>query len=228
MKANCCCKNWNIFLKHTAIRDVLSQKFDDLPVHIDPMNGDDSSTTGSCVWPFKTIVRAEQWMQEYKCENKRRKPKCSKLFRPFLQPDSFDFREVRYHCHDSHGGCNILQCSVHGRISCQRKVCSDHGIGWGRWIKNYNTNKMFICFDSDAFVCQMLSCRKAACEKHFSTLFKQCDVCLRSSKYAKICCSHSQQCLRYVNDNRTGLGSADYRDDVDEWDGKREIWYDWS
>ena len=35
--------------------------------------------------------------------------------------------------------------------------------------------------------------------------------------------SHSQQCLRYVNADRHGLGVADYRDDLQEWDGQREI-----
>ncbi len=226
MRANCCCKNWNTFLTHPSTRAALSRKFDELPVHIDPLNGDDSSTTGSCVWPFKTIARAEQWMQDVESGETRRKPKCSKLFRPFLRPDAFDFREVRFHCHESHPDCDILQCSVRGRLSCHKKVCSDHGIGWGRWIKNYATNKFYICFDSDAFVCQMLSCKKAACANHVSTLFKQCDVCLRGTKYANICGAHSQQCLRYVNEDRIGLGRADYRNDVDEWDGKREIWYD--
>jgi hypothetical protein len=29
--------------------------------------------------------------------------------------------------------------------------------------------------------------------------------------------------LRYVNDDRLGLGTYDYRDDCQEWDGVREI-----
>jgi hypothetical protein len=223
IRANCCCKTWNKFLKQPGVLDALSSKFDELPIHIDPLIGDDCSTTGSSVWPFKTIARAEQWMQEFESGKPQRKPKCSKLFRPFLSPDAFDFKEVRFHCQKSHAGCDILQCSVRGRLTCQKQVCNDHGIGWGRWIKNYATNKLFVCFDSDAFVCRMQSCNRVACEKHFTTLFKQCDVCLRSSKYANICSAHSQQCLRYVNDDRKGLGTADYRDDVEEWDGKREI-----
>lgn len=222
-KANCCCKSWSNFLKQPEVRTTFSSKFHDLPLYIDPLIGDDCSTSGSCVWPFKTIARAEQWMKDSEWRKSQRQPKCSGLFRPFLLPDAFDFKEVRFCCHESHAGCSILQCSVGGRLACNRHVCSDHGIGWGRWIKNSATDQMFVCFDSDAFVCQMINCTKAACEMHFSTLFKECDVCLKHSKYAKICSSHSRQCLRYVNDDRLGLGTYDYRDDCLEWDGVREI-----
>ncbi len=223
LKANCCCKKWSNFLKQPAVSAALSTKFHELPLHIDPLNGDDGSTSGSCVWPFKTITRAEQWMQDREWRRMRITPKCSGLFRPFLLPDAFDFKEVQFHCHESHAACEMLQCSVGGRLSCPRKVCSDHGIGWGRWIKHSATDKLFICFDSDAFVCQMQTCKKASCEKHYLTLFSQCDLCLKSSKYAKICSIHSRQCLRYVNEDRKGLGRADYRDDIEEWDGEREI-----
>jgi hypothetical protein len=223
LKANCCCKTWSNYLKQPTLRASLSNKFHELPVHIDPLNGDDNSTSGSCIWPFKTIARAEQWMQDITWNKMQRRPKCSGFFRPFLLPDAFDFKEVRFHCVESCSSCTILQCSVGGRLACHRRVCSEHGIGWGRWIKNSATDQFFICFDSDAFVCQMFDCKKASCEKHCSTLFRQCDVCLTSSAYAKICRTHSQQCLRYVNADRQGLGAADYRDDFLEWDGHREI-----
>jgi hypothetical protein len=223
IKAGCCCKSWNILLKEPAVLLSLSKKFDDLPIHIDPVNGDDCSTSGNCVWPFKTITRAEQWMNEIGSKKTQRKPKCSGLFRPFLLPDAFDFHEVYFNCHESHSDCDMLKCSIGGRLPCHKYVCCNHGIGWGRWIKNSVTGNLFICFDSDAFVCQMNSCKKAACIKHFSTFFLECDVCSRNSKYAKICKFHSKQCLRYVNDDRQGIGRADYREDVDEWDGLREI-----
>jgi hypothetical protein len=221
IKANCCCKHWSMFLKKPSMRSIMKEKFQDLPVHIDPIHGNDDSTSGSCVWPFKTIERAERWMEQ--SPETRRKPKCSGLFRPFLLPNAFDFKEVRFHCHESNAQCELLQCSVGGRLACDGKVCSEHGIGWGRWIRDSVKDRFFVCFDSDAFVCQMLECKRAACYRHFSTLFRQCNVCTRSSKYAKICNVHSKQCFRYVNDDRQGLGLSNYRDDKDEWDGIREI-----
>ena len=158
IKANCCCKNWSTFLKKPSVRVALSSKFQELPLHIDPVNGDDNSTSGSCVWPFKTIERAEQWMENF--QGTRKKPKCSGLFRPFLLPSAFDFKEVRFHCNGNNAKCDILPCSVGGRLACGGKVCSEHGIGWGRWIRDSVTGHFYICFDSDAFVCQMVSFNK--------------------------------------------------------------------